>query len=170
MRDQQNAEAVDATQLHRALRQLHALAATVTRRGVFETNSSSTHSVTIVQGVGDFVPDTLPMLDGVCVVYPGEFGWEEEDYNDAATKASYALTYARYRDSLELLEMLTEVLREGTGVQCVEFRPASADEDYKWGYIDHQSLDCAQEVFESVDTLRAFIFNPASTLSTSGNG
>jgi hypothetical protein len=159
----QDVEAVDAAELCRTIQQLHALAATTTRRGVFETNSSSTHSITIVPG--DFVPDTMPLEDGVCVVYPGEFGWDEESLHDVATKASYALTYAKgSRNEQELLLMLTNVLRYQTGAAQVRFR--KSNDYYEWGYIDHQSNDIADEIFESAEVLRAFIFNPASCLHT----
>lgn len=74
---------------------------TVTRHGVFETNSSSTHSLGIRMCVPHKLNDQqiqwshIPVEAGVCRVWPGEFGWEVETYYDAPTKASYALTYLR---------------------------------------------------------------------------
>lgn len=135
---------------------------TVTRKGVFETNSSSTHSITIVPG--DYVPDKIPMAGDVCVVYTGEFGWERETYHDAATKASYALTHAKSVNpdyGQGLLEMLTGVLLAGTGAACVKFRGGGGGEG-----IDHQSNGTASEAFASAESLRDFIFNPASVLET----
>lgn len=60
---------------------------TVRRRFVFETNSSSSHSISIVSG--DYIPDKIYVDEtGTCNIFPGEFGWEIEDFYDAASKAS----------------------------------------------------------------------------------
>lgn len=76
----------------------------VIRRGVFETNSSSTHSVTVIGkdsyrfGIyeGD-VPEIFtdfkvdPRYNKILVDF-GEFGWGPAAYNDPMIKLSYALT------------------------------------------------------------------------------
>lgn len=126
----------------------------VTRHAVFETNSSSTHSISIA-GDGE-CSDTLAVEGGICEVWEGEFGWEEETYNDAATKASYCLTFAKHNE--HHLAMLRRVIQEHTGADEVRFMGD--------GYIDHQSSDVALEAFASDDTLAAFIFNPHSGLTT----
>lgn len=63
------------------------------RQSAFETNSSSSHSITI--SYGDYTPDKLYVENGVLEIYTGEFGWEHEDYYDAATKAAYCLTWLK---------------------------------------------------------------------------
>lgn len=149
----------------------------VIRRGVFETNSSSTHSILILGG--EFVADKIPLIDGKCQIYPGEFGWEVETYHDATTKASYAYTHARsmvnryqkdpeiaaaqQRNMQEHLQMLRRVLSAGTGAEIV-FCTMGAEDEY--GYIDHQSAGVCEEAFASDETLRNFIFNPESELHT----
>ena len=55
------------------------------RQGVFETNSSSTHSICIVKTADIRIPASLHLT-------MGEFGWECENYNDSETKASYLYT------------------------------------------------------------------------------
>ena len=52
------------------------------RKGVFETNSSSMHSVVITGNSDDF--DDFPMLDGDGMVHIDcdEFGWSYEGYYD----------------------------------------------------------------------------------------
>lgn len=135
----------------------------VIRRGVFETNSSSTHTITIAPGE-ILPPDTLPVEDGVCRIYPGEFGWDIWDYWDAATKASYALTFAYQTKSEERLKLLKEVVQAETGLP-VEFVEAG-DKFYARGYIDHQSDSVCAPAFVSKEALRAFIFNPKSKLHT----
>lgn len=144
----------------------------VVRRGVFETNSSSSHVLSI--GWGEFGADRIPLDDGVCRIYPGEFGWGYERYQDAASKASYCLTYAMggydgAKKNAAQLEMLRRVVSVSVDAP-VEFCPHEKmrDWDYEWGYIDHQSNkgegDYCAVAFESDEALRAFIFNPASVL------
>lgn len=142
----------------------------VIRRGVFETNSSSSHSVSIKHG--DYVPEKLYVEDGICKIYPGEFGWEEFDYNDAATKAAYCLTYVKMFEEEEtepLSMMLREVIAEVTGAD-VEF---VAEDGSSWGYIDHQSSDvwraACGDAFRNKKALKAFIFNSRSVLTTNND-
>ena len=144
----------------------------VTRERIFETNSSSTHSISIVGG--NYIPDILPVDNRICKVYPGEFGWEIDTFHDAAIKASYCLTYVKTGGDDEAgtkTQMLIGVLKEQT--QCeVELipNPKKNDWDYEWGYIDHQShignYDVCGPAFDSKETLRDFIFNPQSYLHT----
>ncbi len=141
----------------------------VIRRNVFETNSSSTHSIAIANGESYIVDELILGEDGICRIYPGEFGWEVETYNLACIKASYALTWAKQSDNPEhFLGMLQSVIAEQVKTE-VEF-VSSNSEWYKWGYIDHQSCekgsDVCREAFESLETLRNFIFNPLSKLHT----
>lgn len=146
---------------------------TVTRHSVFETNSSSSHSISIVGG--NYRPDKIPLEDGICRVYGGEFGWGIDQYNDAATKASYCLVYA-FGDTWndgdgdrapvypEKLETLRAVIAKQTGAEVV-FDMSG------YNYIDHQSREnddwrkaTAETAFASEQALRDFIFNPASEL------
>src|SRR4051794_30987832 len=93
---------------------------TKVRRGVFETNSSSTHSISIASGAETL--DTIPVDDdGVCRVQPGEFGWEEETFHDAATKASYAMEWALNYGNRTHLDMLAAVIKDRTGAREVVF-------------------------------------------------
>lgn len=135
------------------------------RQGVFETNSSSSHSISIANTGKKFCTGSLPLgKDGSISIYPGEFGWSQERYYDAYTKASYALTYAYASGSKEIV-MLQEVIQEHTGVKEVNLCTAKS-EWYVFGSIDHQSSDVCACAFESKETLRSFIFNPQSVLVT----
>ena len=143
---------------------------TVKRIGLFETNSSSSHSISIAQTLHyqttlrnslarvdktKILKDTLPISDGKVTIVQGEFGWGEERYTDAATKASYALTHASRNDP-DQLAMLRRVLERECKCEVV-----FSDVE---GYIDHQSQGTAHEAFESEEKLHQFIFNPASVL------
>ena len=65
------------------------------RRSVFETNSSSTHSISIVREPTNIhFPTTLEFN-------VGEFGWEWKTYSDYLSKASYLYTAILYNTYLE---------------------------------------------------------------------
>ena len=137
----------------------------VRREKIFETNSSSTHSISIVGGV--YTPDKFPLEGGVCKVYPGEFGWDEDTFHSPAMKASYCLVFIKtiLANDDRANQMFIDVLKEQTHCESVEFVSDSKD-FYGWGYIDHQSDDVCGPAFSSKETLRDFIFNPASYLHT----
>lgn len=146
------------------------------RQSAFETNSSSSHSITIA--AGEYVPDLLyPDEIGILEIHTGEFGWEAQDYFDAATKAAYCLTWLKEGHPNRTEEqMFIDVLIRTTGALAVKFVPMFTPEtksqyDYhEWGYIDHQSGPgeggalCA--AWASEKTLQSFIFNPQSRLHT----
>jgi len=135
------------------------------RHNVFETNSSSTHSICISE-YSDGILDTLGVDDdGVLHLEGGQFGWEIEDYYDPNTKANYCAIDTV--NSPEKRDMLVKVLKDHTGAKEVSF-DFSLD-DYKhnnWSYIDHQSAGTSFEAFASEHTLKMFIFNPKSWLHT----
>lgn len=141
-----------------------------TRKGVFETNSSSTHSITINVHKIEKCPHAPIVLDA------GEFGWEVAIYNDIYHKASYLFTYilhyelgyARFDDKPPTFEqitanpkfkMLQKAIREVTGRDPVI--------GYLQGYIDHQSNHVAKEVFDKgIEYIKYFLFNSNNTLET----
>lgn len=131
------------------------------RNSVFETNSSSTHSINIDKS--GLRNSTLAISDGVCRIFGGEFGWEVENYCDASSKAAYCYTYAagNYggKGKPELLEMLKEAIEEHTGAK-VEFMES------EHVYIDHQSDYICAPAFADKETLKQFIFCSGSQLHT----
>ena len=130
------------------------------RKSVFETNSSSTHSISL--GSGNFkISDKSFGVGGVIYIYPGEFGWEVEKHDDIWTKASYALTWAR-ANGVIYATMLREVIEKVTKCR-VGFVPIAPND---WGYIDHQSEGVGAQVFKNKKTLTNFIFNSESVLYT----
>src|SRR5574343_688308 len=126
-----------------------------TRIGVFETNSSSSHSLVLAQDFSNVVDAPLPkhiVEQGVVTIFSGEFGWEQEEYDDYATKASYLFVDAfsgggePYDDPNDeivrnkniKLKMLVEAFKIHAGVDV--FFEASNDQYHPYGYIDHQSV------------------------------
>lgn len=130
------------------------------RKSLFETNSSSTHSITI-QESGDY---TSIKHNGKIELFGGEFGWEWVAYRDALIKANYCAVYAAGNESKT--EMLKEVISEHTGAE-VEILVQTDNYDKEgYSYIDHQSSDTADDAFASRETLKNFIFGVNSTLYT----
>ena len=130
------------------------------RKSLFETNSSSTHSITI-QESGDY---TSIKHNGRIELVGGKFGWEWAAYRDPETKANYCAVYAAGNESK--IEMLKEVISEHTGAE-VEILAQTDDYDKpNYSYIDHQSSDTADDAFASRETLKNFIFGINSTLYT----
>lgn len=145
------------------------------RSSVFETNSSSTHSITIGNG-----PKVFPGVRDPLVVETGEFGWEIEKYTSFIDKAIYAFTYAIYCfDSLKStyeLELLNEVLEDYLQITILYMDDLGdtylldeildGDGQFYYGYIDHQSRDDVSEIFESKEVLENFLFCEDSYFET----
>ena len=138
------------------------------RQGVFETNSSSTHSITIGSS-NYYIPDITKLN-----IQTGEYGWEIETYYDLNNKASYALTYAVYVNPL-YIDMLRDVILDAipnciityNGLEYDEFLEKVNNADYfELGYIDHQSFDDVGYVFNSYDNLYNFLFSTDSYFET----
>ena len=123
------------------------------RHGVFETNSSSCHSVSVADETKQFVLDTIyPDQNGEILLTGGEFGWEWFKHNDAITKANYAAQ--SFNGNENHMEMLIDVIKEQTGAEEVLF-------DTEKGYIDHDSYGTCPTNREE---LKNFIFNKNSWL------
>ena len=126
----------------------------IIRTGVFETNSSSSHSLSVAREDQEFVYDTIyPDQNGLISVIGQEFGWGWDKYNDARTKLAYA-----FQDSDENnYELIKRVVRKQTGATEVSF-----DEDS--GYIDHDGVGTTGDIRGSEEDMRNFIFNKNSWL------
>ena len=124
------------------------------RKGVFETNSSSSHSIAIASEDKEFVLDTIyPDQHGTIIVRGDEFGWDWFKHNDAETKASYAAQ--QFTHDSNALETLEYVIKEQTGAKRVIFKGLND------GYVDHESYGI---VGKSAYELKNFIFNKNSWL------
>ena len=123
------------------------------RRNVFETNSSSTHSITFSRRDQTAESNHLPIEDdGYIHMRLGEFGWEINSYTDQYNKLSYLLTMcaelngidfwcindATFESSLEELydcdefQLISSVIGEYANCKGIKL-------DRCEGYIDHQS-------------------------------
>jgi hypothetical protein len=150
----------------------------ITRRSqVFETNSSSTHSITIAHGrmlKSGFSADIVPDAEGNIILEGGEFGWQWEKTNSSLTKANYCAVAATSREDTETdnRRMLAEVLLENVPnaksviykFTTLWFDDSESSSPIKRAYIDHESEGVANAAFQSKETLEQFIFNPLSVL------
>ncbi|MBW3020303.1 hypothetical protein KY334_03325, partial [Candidatus Woesearchaeota archaeon] len=140
------------------------------RHGVFETNSSSSHAISVCMFNKNELMDLslIPDEDGNIVLNGGEFGWEKEKFYDAKTKASYLAVYANYFNNDEFKNVLSDVIKNQTGCENVVFNLSVDWNDANYSYIDHESTDGKQfhYLFKKENVLRQFIFNKNSVLIT----
>jgi hypothetical protein len=134
------------------------------RQGIFETNSSSSHSISISKDTDGVLGTLFVDDDGIVHLDGGEFGWEEETYYGSLIKANYCAIDTEH--SPEYRKMLVKVICEHTGAKDVAF-DFSPDWDHEnYSYIDHQSQGTSHEAFADEETLKMFIFNRNSYLHT----
>ena len=153
------------------------------RRGVFETNSSSTHSVTIDHSKGLSTNYLYVSEDGYVHAEFGEFGWEVWNYTDQETRLSYLLTMARclngcnescyddvtneedIKNFIETrdFDRINEVVAEYANCKGLWLDPSD-------GYIDHQSREdyrTLDDFLHEYNTdIKEFIFGAGVTLHT----
>lgn len=136
------------------------------RHGVFETNSSSTHAICIASEIQSVASCHIHF--GI-----GEFGWEEEVYDDMPSKASYLYTMAAELnvDMEDFRDRVTEALNP-IGITCSfgEIIRLPANDPDGWldnGYIDHgYEWKADFETFMTPDNLRRFLLSPHSFVIT----
>lgn len=131
------------------------------RSGVFETNSSSVHSLCIQKAPVEF-------KNGVCYFEPGEFGWE----NDAVNPGDYlwtAIWYFNDGDTDEINRWMQKIAGLGArrGREC-RFKMPVSDEYGPEYYIDHayELMDFLERADRDEDFLERFIFGKDSVVYT----
>lgn len=154
----------------------------IVRKGVFESNSSSCHSLQIV--TGNFEEQNLIVDDfeNKVIVQFGEFGWGFYKYDDPLTKLSYLLTMLIECNSdcksLESFYELEEFEKLNSMIAChcncdgikIDSKISACKWDERYndhdGYIDHQSMFSSVNDFLEYYSVSAeeFIFNPAIEL------
>lgn len=155
------------------------------RRGVFETNSSSSHSLSIC-GSSDCENKYLSHYeDNVAITSPGEYGWNGPTLSSPNERLSYIITmvFEQYDeepyltkkegnrwlvyDAHKIMETpefkeIEECIVENTEYTGLKFDQDFYDPDY--AYIDHQSFSEDYESYKDfLDyynlTLADFLFN-----------
>ncbi len=146
---------------------------TCIRAGVFETNSSSSHSLTIKSGA---LTDINDIVDNIIIGQGGEFGWGVETLTDFDSKFQYLITYlfsgVSSQDEIDEIvnnnsyyAMLTKAVATHLNSKIIMRTYKQVEKKYdKFGYIDHASYGEASDAFNSRDELANFLFNPFSKL------
>jgi hypothetical protein len=97
------------------------------RNNIFETNSSSSHSISIANGNWLYDEQMLDRSDynnPTVILTGGEFGWGEEMYNDALNNISFLFlslalcTFSEYLSAMEKLAF--KYLRENIKIDYVK--------------------------------------------------
>ena len=165
---------------------------TLIRTGVYETNSSSCHSISIAKGTE--VYDTIvPDSEGKIILTGGEFGgsYSKEHVTDAFTKANYAALLLIYLEKfrnqsydpkkaefanmhyVQALYNFHKVIKEHTGAEEIIFDFTMEDYNHhNYSYIDHDSVESKSdfEALTSAENIKEFIFNPKSVLTLQYSG
>lgn len=129
------------------------------RSKVFETNSSSTHSLSI-DDKAELVKQPFSdeeTKNGVVTIDQGEFGWEQETYHGVKDKLSYLYTSAGKDEGKRFL--IKQAVKDFSGLDVV----FGLDD----GYIDHQSSDVCDDVWSGgIPSVIRFLFSPKSFFET----
>lgn len=124
------------------------------RNSVFETNSSSSHSLVFSKVDRGHSYDLPVDENGVLTIPFGEFGWGPEILRTPLEKLSYIITdrggwsydddnkpwdeiLEELKEDAEIQQIIEIVKRNVPAVKEVTFEPAS--DFYPRGYVDHQS-------------------------------
>jgi hypothetical protein len=136
------------------------------RRGVFETNSSSTHSICLTDR------DDLLVIPKVIHFGLDEFGWEHETYHDMTTKAAYLYTAIMTNGVEGYLDNIKEILDKNGILYTFDEPKYYKGQDYQWlenGSIDH-SCDFSDAFFNDICTNEAnllrYLFSEESFVIT----
>ena len=127
------------------------------RRNVFETNSSSMHSLSVI---GSDRMTTLENKDGVVVVSYGEFGWGYDSLTTPTEKLSYLIT--QYSEDEDILETIKEAVFDYTGLKMVIYE--SKTDYWEKGYIDHQSQGMISEYITDKQSIIDIVFNDKNVI------
>ncbi len=136
------------------------------RKSVFETNSSSTHSICIAKEGSFDVPSEIHFEFG-------EFGWEYDRFDSTWEKASYLYTGLFANERHEDIERIGDMLREaGVAVTFQDPGKPTVSGDWRYypdsGYVDHS--DELKEFLDAVvsdsGSLMRFLFSGLSFIIT----
>ncbi len=92
------------------------------RRGVFETNSSSSHTISITFNEDcDLDDKLLPDENGMLLIAGEDFTGIEFEIAGAQSKAALIATYIRVHGDDKLMERFESVLKEYTGAKRISY-------------------------------------------------
>lgn len=144
------------------------------RQGVFETNSSSTHSICIAKDAELTIPKSLHF-------YFDEFGWECNTLQSLGEKASYLYTGLIANDRKEEADKIIQLLKE-KGIDVTAEEPIYKNNSYtnsegklveytsgeNIGYVDHSNemTSFLNAICEDEGKLMRYLFSDLSFVIT----
>jgi len=144
------------------------------RQGVFETNSSSTHSICIAKDATLTIPKSLAFCFG-------EFGWECDTLSSVGVKASYLYTGLTQCDRQEDIDKIAAIL-SSKGISVAFEEPVYKTSSWKnsdgdivehrycdnGGYVDHANDlgDFLNAILADEDKLMSYLFSDLSFIIT----
>jgi len=136
------------------------------RTGTFETNSSSSHSLTISKGEAPQNPD-VDFKGEPYNLYGGCYGWGYEVLTTPAEKINYIAVEATILNNETLKEWLEEIIQKRYNCGEVIFPTV----DFTNSYIDHQSQGLIRDEFghTSKRDLEKFIFSDSTIIIDNDN-
>lgn len=123
------------------------------RRGVFETNSSSMHSLSIIGSTNMAKKNEFGPITHVSY---GEFGWEYDRLTDPVEKLSYLIT--EYQNDDAMFELVIRTFEDYTG-STVIVEEGDPEGYYPKGYIDHQSRGMISDELSNGIQIRDLLFD-----------
>jgi hypothetical protein len=132
------------------------------RHNTFETNSSSSHSLTIS---GKVIRPSKLKDTNTYTIYGGEYGWGYETYSDPVSKISYTAVEALSTNNETLKDWLEEIIKEMYKVDDVVYEFSTDYNGPNHSYIDHQSYGTVADSVSSKDDLEHFLFGDNSVLT-----
>lgn len=125
------------------------------RQSVFETNSSSMHSLSIIGS------DRINKgITSDTIVEYGEFGWGYDTLDTPIEKISYLIT--QYQNQEDMIDMIKRAFKNYTGFELIIRE--SSDNWYPKGYIDHESLGMICEYITDENSIVDIVFNDKYTI------
>ena len=126
------------------------------RSNVFETNSSSTHSICVTKN------NILDDKQKYVYFKFGEFGWERDELDSVGEKASYLYTAIMDTGAIDLLDKLKAAL-DNNGI-AYKFEDEPTKHHY---YIDHsEELGEFLTICEDEDMIMRYLFSSESFIIT----
>lgn len=154
------------------------------RQGVFETNSSSTHAISVVDYYPEDWNSNYKVPEKVHFSLDNQFGWEFDTYTDTDSKAAYLWLIicdmhsdVKDREELKSIRDHIESVLLNAGVQEVTFDMGKYKESWRDdgslyldypGYIDHsyEAYDFAKVLLDNDEMLLAYLFDSCSAIGT----
>ena len=126
------------------------------RQNVFETNSSSTHSICIAKNTELTLPKEIRFTFG-------EFGWEHDHLYSISEKASYLITgFYQIERQDDFDKIINKLENRGIKVYIENY------DETGYNYVDHgdELAPFLNDLLESEDKLFNFLFSNLSFIIT----